>query len=79
MTERVTQGRSGSYGIDAPFMDAFLAGLAVLYLVLGIVTGRVVFWLVVPFLLAVEAWHLYFTLRGKFVVWAELLDQLGLR
>ena len=79
MTERVTPRRRGSYGIDAPFIDAFLAGLVVLYLVLAIVTGRVVFWLVVPFLLAVEAWHLYFTLRGKFVVWAELLDRLRLR
>src|SRR2546423_10950750 len=79
MAERVTPRRRGSYGIDAPFIDAFLAGLVVLYLVLAIVTGRVVFWLVVPFLLAVEAWHLYFTLRGKFVVWAELLDRLRLR
>ena len=79
MTERVTPRRRGSYGIDAPFMDAFLAGLVVLYLVLAIVTGRVVFWLVLPFLLAVEASYLYTTLRGKFVVWAVLLDRLKLR
>src|SRR2546423_15615061 len=79
MAERVTPRRRGSYGIDAPFIDAFLAGLVVLYLGLAIVTGRVVFWLFVPFLLAVEAWPLYFTLRGKFVVWAGLLDRLRLR
>jgi len=79
MIERVTPRRRGSYGIDAPYASALLAGLVVLYVVLAIVTGRVVFWLVVPFILAVEAWHLYFTLRGKFVVWAELLDRLRLR
>src|SRR5262245_43814133 len=79
MTDRVTPRRRGSYGIDAPYVSAFLAGLVVPYIVLAIVTGRVVFWLPVPFLLALEAWHLYFTLRGKFVVWAELLDRLRLR
>src|SRR5689334_14017570 len=42
MAERVTPRRRGSYGIDAPYAPAFLAGLAVLYLVLAIVTGRAV-------------------------------------
>jgi len=79
MIERVSPRRRGSYGIDAPIAPAFLAGLVILYVVLAIVTGRVVFWLCVPFILAVEAWHLWFTLRGKFVVWAELLDGLRLR
>src|SRR5262245_52973810 len=79
MTDRVTPRRRGSYGIDAPYVSAFLAGLVLLYLVLAIVTGKVVFWLCVPFILAVEASHLYFTLRGKFVLWAELLDRLRLR
>src|SRR5690349_23859920 len=79
MAERVTPRRRGSYGIDAPFAPAFLAGLAVLYLVLAIVTGRVRFWLLVAFILSVEAWYLFSTLRGKFVVWAELLDRLSLR
>jgi ubiquinone/menaquinone biosynthesis C-methylase UbiE len=56
-----------------------LAVLAVLYLVLVIVTGRMLFLFVVAFVLAIEASYLYGTLRGKFVVWAELLDQLRLR
>src|SRR4051794_9176183 len=30
-------------------------------------------------ILAVDAAYLYTTLRGKFVVWAELLDRLNLR
>src|SRR5262249_2385281 len=68
MTERVTARRRGSYGIDAPYGSLFLAALAVLYLVLAIVTGRRMFWLLVAFILALEAFHLDFTLRGKFVL-----------
>jgi SAM-dependent methyltransferase len=78
MTERVTTRRRGSYGIDAPFAPVFLACLIVLYAFLAI-TDKARFWLPVLFLLAIEAWHLYFTLRGKFVLWAELLDRLKLR
>ena len=44
MAERVTPRRRGSYGIDAPFAPAFLAGLAIFYLVLAIVTGKGMFW-----------------------------------
>lgn len=76
---RVTPRRRGSYGIDAPYALVLLAGLAALYLVLAIVTGQVRFWLLTSFLLALGALHLHFTLRGKFVVWAELLDRLRLR
>ena len=79
MAERVTPRRRGSYGIDAPYAPALLAALIVLYVVMAIVTGSAKFWLAVPFLLAVEAWYLYCTLRGKFVVWAELLERLELR
>ena len=79
MAARVTPRRRGSYGIDAPFAPAFLAGLVIFYLVLAIVTGRARFWLAVLFTLAIEALHLHFTLRGKFVLWAELLDRLRLR
>src|SRR3989440_5940176 len=76
MGERVTPRRRGSYGIDAPYAPALLAGLAVLYLVLAIATGRLRFFLGAAFVLSVEAWYLFSTLRGKFVVWAELLDRL---
>ena len=79
MAERVTPRRRGSYGVDAPFASVFLTGLVVLYLVLAIVTGRVMFWPIVLFTLAIEALHLHFTLRGKFVLWAELLDRLRLQ
>jgi arsenite methyltransferase len=56
-----------------------IVGLAVLYVVLAIVTGSVRFWLVVAFILGLEAFHLSFTLRGKFALWADLLDRLSLR
>src|SRR6188768_4313602 len=79
MAGRVTPRRRGSYGIDAPFAPAFLAGLAILYLVLAIVTGKGMFWLALCFILAFEAFYLHGTLRGKFVLWAELLDRLRLR
>ena len=79
MTEHLSPRRRGSYGLDAPYGFFFLAGLAILYLVLAIVTGRVLFWFPVAIVLALEAWHFDFTLRGKFVMWAEPLDQLKLR
>src|SRR5262245_41379479 len=72
LRQPVTPRLRGSYGIDAPYRWVFLAGLAVLYLVLAIVTGRKMFWLLVAFILALEAFHLDFTLRGKFVLWAGL-------
>lgn len=79
MTDPVSPRRRGSYGIDAPFASVFIVGLGLLYVVLGFVTGEKKFWLLVAFLLALETFHLSFTLRGKFVLWAGLLDQLKLR
>jgi ubiquinone/menaquinone biosynthesis C-methylase UbiE len=56
-----------------------MAVVIVAYLVMAIISGRVPLLLAVPVLLAILASYLYTTLRGKFVVWAELLDKLGLR
>jgi arsenite methyltransferase len=79
MTERVTPRRHGSYGIDAPYAPAFMAVMAVVVLVMAIISGRWQTFVPVTFLLAVLGSYLYSTLRGKFVVWADLLDQLNLR
>jgi ubiquinone/menaquinone biosynthesis C-methylase UbiE len=48
-------------------------------ILVAIDSGRV--WLFLPalFLLTIMAFVFHTTLRGKFVVWAELLDKLGLR
>jgi arsenite methyltransferase len=79
MTERVTPRRHGSYGIDAPYAPAFMAVMAVVVLVMAIISGRWQTFVPVTLLLAVLGSYLYSTLRGKFVVWADLLDQLNLR
>jgi ubiquinone/menaquinone biosynthesis C-methylase UbiE len=79
MTGRVVPRRRGSYGIDAPYWAAVLAVLIVFDLASAITSGKV--WPFVPvlFLLAIFGFALHTTLRGKFVIWAELLDKLNLR
>jgi SAM-dependent methyltransferase len=83
MTQRVSPRRQGSYGIDAPYWVAFLAVLTAANIVNAIVNVAISghLWTFAPavFLLAVTGSVLYTTLRGKLVVWANLLDQLGLR
>src|SRR5829696_8601382 len=79
MTERVTPRRRGSYGIDAPYGPAFIAVVFVIYLVLAIISGRTLYLLAALFILAILGLYLHGTLRGKFHLWAELLDSLHLR
>jgi arsenite methyltransferase len=79
MTQPVNRRRRGSYGIDAPYWAAFIAILIVADVVLAIISGEVQTFLPVLFLLTVAAVALHTTLRGKFLVWAELLDNLRLR
>ncbi len=79
MAERVTPRRRGSYGIDAPYAPAFMAVMIVVVLVSAILSGRWQTFVQVAFMLAVLSWYLHGTLRGKFVAWARLLDQLHLR
>src|SRR5262245_60648129 len=79
MTQRVTPRRRGNYGIDAPYGPAFIAAVAVFELALAAITGRPLIWLAGFFILAILGLYLHGTMRGKFVVWAELLDRLNLR
>jgi arsenite methyltransferase len=83
MTGQVHHRRHGSYGIDAPYAFAFIGVVIVLELVWAVVTaitsGRLSPFLLVLFLFAIAAFYLHSTLRGKFLVWAELLDKLNLR
>jgi arsenite methyltransferase len=75
--------RRGSYGIDAPYALGFLAVLTVAYFVFSTITafnaGRVWPFLPVLFMFAIAAFMFHTTLRGKFLVWAVLLDKLALR
>lgn len=79
MTQRTNRSRRGSYGIDAPYAAAFIACMVVMELALAIITGRVVTRLAFLFVLTIAAYYFYGTLRGKFLVWALLLDKLNLR
>lgn len=79
MTQRVTPRRRGTYGIDAPYGPAFIAVLAAVYLALAVIGGKVLMLLEALFILAILGFYLHGTLRGKFVIWAELLDTLNLR
>src|SRR5262245_21096282 len=79
MTERVTPRWRGSYGIDAPYAPAFIAVLAALEFAFGVILGNVWILLAALFILAMLGFYLHATLRGKFVVWAELLETLNLR
>ena len=75
----MTPRRHGSYGIDAPYAPAFIAVMTVVVLVMAIISGRWQTLVPITFMLAVLGFYLHSTLRGKFVVWADLLNQLHLR
>lgn len=79
MTQRVTPRRRGAYGIDAPYGPAFMAVVAALELALAVGSGNVRNLLAALFILALLGIYLHGTLRGKFIVWAELLDRSNLR
>ena len=79
MTERVTHRRRGSYGIDAPYGPAFMAVVAAFEFTLAVLTGKAMPFLAGLFVLAFLGFYLHGTLRGKFVLWAGLLDSLNLR
>jgi ubiquinone/menaquinone biosynthesis C-methylase UbiE len=79
MTGPAQPRRRGSYGIDAPYAPAFIAIMTVVVLVMAIISGQWQTFVPVTFMLAVLGFYLHTTLRGKFLVWAELLDELGLR
>src|SRR5205085_242270 len=73
----------GSYGLDAPHalgaVAVVIAACLVMAITAAITSGRVGPFLPVLFMLTIAAFTFHTTLRGKFVVWAELLDELGLR
>lgn len=77
--QRVTPRRRGAYGIDAPYGPAFMAVVAAIELALAVGFGNVRNLLAGLFVLAILGFYLHGTLRGKFVIWAELLDSLKLR
>ncbi len=76
---RVNPRRRGSYGIDAPYGPILMGVVAAGELGLAITSGKTLPLIAGLFVLAVLAAYLHATLRGKFILWAEILDQLNLR
>lgn len=83
MTIETRNRRRGSYGIDAPYAFAFIGVVILIDIVMATVvairSGRVGLLVPIAILLSVAALVLHSTLRGKFLVWSELLDNLKLR
>ena len=71
--------RKGSYGIDAPYLLPVLGVLFVANIVNGVVSGSVWPFVGAAVVMACAGCGLYTSRRGKFLVWAELLDRLELR
>ena len=71
--------RKGSYGVDAPYLLPVLGVLLVVNVVNGVISGSVWPFMGAVIVLACAGCGLYTSRRGKFIVWAELLDQLPLQ
>ena len=79
MSQKTNRPRRGSYGIDAPYAAAFIAFVVVFEVALAILSGKWLNWVFVLVVMAILGGYLHATLRGKFLVWALLLDNLKLR
>jgi arsenite methyltransferase len=71
--------RNGTYGIDAPGYLPFLGILLLANIAFAVASASVWPFLGAGVILASAVSGLYASLRGKFVVWATLIDQLELR
>jgi arsenite methyltransferase len=71
--------RRGSYGIDAPKLLPFLVLLLIANLADGVVSRKPWPLLGAAVILGCAGLGFYASRRGKFLVWAELLDRLKLR
>src|SRR5215471_20907344 len=70
--------RKGAYGIDAPYLLPIPIVLCLFNIIQAILSRR--FWPLFPasLILLAIACGLHSSLRGKFVVWSDLLDRLKL-
>lgn len=79
MTVRAPLPRRGAYGIDAPVAPAFMVAMAALEITLAVLGGKLLPLLAALFILTILGFYLHGTLRGKFSLWAGLLESLDLR
>ena len=77
--------RRGEYGVDAPYVPAYMALGALALLLAAALTGALGWsaWLFflsgALYLVASIALYLYASRVGKFAIWSEILDELRLR
>jgi len=79
VTAGVQARRKGSYGFDAPYLLPIPVVLIVINIIDGVVSGTLWPFVAAVVVTACVGCGLHASRRGKFVVWAELLDQLALR
>jgi SAM-dependent methyltransferase len=70
--------RKGSYGIDAPIVPLLIGAGAVVSLIAMLATSLHGLWLTFTVFLLSFACYLHTTLRGKFLVWNEVLATASL-
>jgi ubiquinone/menaquinone biosynthesis C-methylase UbiE len=71
--------RKGFYGIDAPFLLPVFGVFVLVNILEGWHSNTLWPFLVAAFLLACASFGLYASLRGKFVIWAGLINGLELK
>lgn len=71
--------RKGSYGIDAPMMLPILGILFAFNLFNAIVSRKIIPAIAAAVILFCVSWGLHTSKRGKFLVWADILNELKLR
>jgi arsenite methyltransferase len=76
---RIDPRRKGSYGLDAPRLLPIPALLLIFNLVEGIATRSAIALMAAGVIALAMLCGLYASLRGKFVVWADLLNRLEWR
>jgi arsenite methyltransferase len=72
-------GRKGRYGIDAPYVPAFMIAGSMACIGLVVFAHLVQLWLTIVILMTLACVYLHTTLRGKFLVWRTLLSGMAWR
>ena len=70
--------RRGRYGVDAPYVPLIILGAALITVVVAVLTGAWAGFVLTALLILQAASYLHTSLRGKFAVWSDLLDDLRL-
>jgi arsenite methyltransferase len=78
MTMATGAKRHGRYGIDAPYLLALPAVAFAYNLALGITTAKPAPWIGAALIATFGGFGLHSSRRGKFIVWATLIDELAL-